>query len=74
MKKTNRPLGERERLLEAYHTVLKSGSADVAEKLRAHAEILRLGVRDLDPMAAQDRRDEALAAVLDAVAQMLRPH
>lgn len=61
------------RLLEAYHTVIQDGIA-AEVRLRAHAVILRHGTRHLDPMAAMDRRDAAMADICDVVADMATRH
>lgn len=64
---------EKRQLLEAYHTIIQA-DAPVHVRLLAHGVILRHGIRELGPMAAQDRRDEALADLCTAVANHIREH
>lgn len=71
--KKERSKEAQDRLLEAYHTVIQDGVA-ASERLRAHAVILRQGIHQLEPMAAMDRRDAALADLCEVVADMATPH
>lgn len=61
----------RDVLLEAYHT-LQQPDATCAERLRAHAVVLRHGCKAVEPMAAQDLRDAAVADLCEAVAELVK--